>query len=282
MSATTTGISARLATITPEDAEELLLANDHNRSVERARVTQYANDLRNGTWDLNGEAIKVAESGRLLDGQHRLMAVLEADTPMTTLLITGLPDEAQETMDQGKPRSFADVLKLRGEKYCTGLAGATRMVFAYERDGVPFVISGRHGTPSVPQLSRTLERNPELRDSVRLAYEYMRRPWVPVTTIAGLHYLFASASQEDADDFVHRLASGADLGVDDPRYVLRERLIREHAQTDERRISAKVKTAFIVLAWNAYRQGEPLERLRWNPGGASPDRFPDIDGLVSR
>lgn len=278
MTTTDTGVKAELVTIAPEQAEDLLLRNDHNRSVETARVLQYAQDLRRGEWQINGEAIKVADTGRLLDGQHRLMAILEADTPMTTLLITGMPETTQETMDQGRPRSFADVLKLRGEKYCTGLAGACRIVFAYERDGVPFTVGGS-GSPSVPQLSRTLDRNPELRASTRLAYELMR-PWMPVTTLAGLHYLFATANQQDADAFVRGLASGAGLAADDARFVLRERLINEHAAHDERRIGAKVKMAFIVLAWNAWRTGEPLGRLRWNPGGAHPDEFPRIDGLA--
>ena len=107
MTTTDTGVKAELTTITPEQAEDLLLRNDHNRSIETARVLQYAQDLRRGEWQINGEAIKVADTGRLLDGQHRLMAILEADTPMTTLLITGMPETTQETMDQGRPRSFA-------------------------------------------------------------------------------------------------------------------------------------------------------------------------------
>lgn len=273
-----TTIQARLVVITPTLAEQLLDRNDHNRSVQTSRVRQYAADIRRGEWQVNGEAIKIAHDGRILDGQHRLMAILEADTEMQTLLITGLDHSTQETMDQGQPRSFADVLKLRGEKYHTGLAGASRIVFIYERDGIPFTVGGS-GQPSVPQLSRTLERNPDLRVSVKRAYALMR-PWMPVTLLGGLHYLFASADQEAADAFTDSLASGTNLAPGNPIYVLRERLIYEHAATDERRISARVKAAFVVISWNAFMDGEDIEKLRWIPGGANPDRFPLIRGLA--
>jgi hypothetical protein len=30
-----------------------------------------------------------------------------------------------------------------------------------------------------------------------------------------------------------------------------------------------------IKAWNAYRSGETIELLRWSPGGAKPERFPE-------
>lgn len=272
----TTPIAAKLATITPEQAEALLAANTHNRSPRQSFVDQYAADMRAGAWQLNGEAIKVATDGQILDGQHRLMAIVEAGTPVETLIITGLPNEAQETMDQGRSRSFGDVLKLRGEAYYAALASATRILAIYERDGIPILSFGRP-SPTVQQMSRTLDRNPHLRESVKLIYSDLRK-WLPTAAMVTLHYLFASVSQEDADDFFAKLATGENLDASSPIYVLRERLMREHYEA--LRLNPRVKVAFIIKAWNAYRRGETIKRLQWNAGGSSPDKFPAIDGLA--
>lgn len=277
----TTGIVARLVTVTPKLAESLIeTKNKHNRSVDHARVDQYAADIRRGEWMVNGEAIKISADGQVLDGQHRLLAVLEAGMSIDTLLISGLPPASQETMDQGKARTFSDVLKLRGEKdYCV-LAAATRIVCVYERDGVPFS-QGYKAAPSNNQASRTLERNPGIRESCALANK-LRRPWLTVSTAGALHYLLSQADEDGAgaSDFFTRLMTGENLERSSPIYTLRERLIGEHYTTDERRLQPKVKLAFIVKAWNAYQDGTPLLRLRWNPGGAHPEPFPAARGLA--
>ena len=275
MTGETGKVEARVVTITPKIANQLLLRNTHNRPVRTAAIEQYAADMRKGDWQVNGEAIKISVDGHVLDGQHRLYAVLEADASMTTLLITGLPQKAQETMDQGRARTFGDVLKLRGEHDYFNLAAAVRIVCIYEQHGIPIQPRGTVA-PSVQQLSRTLERNPEIRESVKLGSS-LRRSWLSASVIAGLHFLFSIADHADAEDFIKRVCTGENLAVDDPRYVLRERLIREDREATG--LHVKVKTAFVVRAWNAYRSGEAITRLMWNPGGSNPDRFPAIDGL---
>lgn len=254
----TNGLSAKIVTITPKLALQLLGRNTHNRSVVQARVDQYATDMRKGDWQVNGEAIKISSDGQILDGQHRLMAVLEADTSIESLLITGLPPAAQETMDTSTwpPRS-----------------GSSASMSATSSGAGRPAVNG-----SVKQLSRTLERNPEIRDSVKLAAS-LRRSWLGVSVMAGMHYLFATADRDDADDFINKLATGESLTSADPIYVLRERLIKEHY--DAGGLHSRVKFAFLVRAWNAYRRGETLSRLVWTPGGAHPDRFPEIDGLAT-
>lgn len=269
------GVQAKIMTVTPALAERLLARNTHNRRVTFSRVDQYAADMRNGDWQLNGEAIKISSTGQVLDGQHRLMAILEADVDVQVLLITGLPADTQETMDQGRNRSFGDVLKLRGESSCFALAAAVRYVATYEQHGVPVSTDFRRPM-SVKELARSLDRNPEIRDSLKFALT-LRRSWLPVSAVAALHYLFSTVSPEDAEDFFRKVCTGENLAATDAAYLLRERLIKEHH--DASGLHLRVKIAFIVRAWNAYRQGESLRRLVWNPGGANPDRFPRIDGL---
>lgn len=62
--------------ITPDIAKEMLERNLNNRSVSPSRVDMYADDMARGEWQANGEAICFNESGNLINGQHRLMAVV--------------------------------------------------------------------------------------------------------------------------------------------------------------------------------------------------------------
>jgi hypothetical protein len=87
------------------------------------------------------------------------------------------------------PQSLADVLKLRGESYYQPLATAARALCTYELYG-DILLPPYAAAPTVQQASRTLERNPELRDSVAFAFNH-RRPWMPATFMACLHFLFA-------------------------------------------------------------------------------------------
>ena len=129
-------ITAKVETITPEIAKTMLGENVNNRRISRDNVNLFAREMRNGEWRFNGEAIKFGKDGRLLDGQHRLLAVIAADKPLTTLVIRGLEDETQQTMDSGKTRTLGDVLTLRGEKNSTQLASLARAVYLADQLGI--------------------------------------------------------------------------------------------------------------------------------------------------
>lgn len=277
MTTDASGVQARLIEVSPALAEKWLQKNTHNRKLVTARVAQYAADMRKGDWQFNGEAIKLAADGTILDGQHRLEAILDADVTLQLLVITGLPLQAQESMDQGRPRAFGDTLKLRGEKNYLNLAAVVRQLFLYERYGLPFKPAGA-AQPTVHQLSRILERNPDVRDSLEKIAS-LRRSWLPVSLMATLHYLFCAVNEEDANDFFAKLASGENLTSGSPVYVLRERLIEEKYAADGG-LTMKTVAAFVIRTWNAYQDGEQLARLVWNPGGAHAQAFPAIRGLA--
>lgn len=267
-----TEISARLVTITPKLAQSLIEhRNNSNRDVTLARVEQYAEDIRRGAWIVNGEAIKISRDGEVLDGQHRLLAVLQAEAPITSVLITGLPPEAQESMDQGRPRTFADVLKLRGEKDYNVLAATVRIVATYERSGIP--LPGYIFSPSNQQLSATLKRNPGIRDSRQLANR-IRQPWLNVSVVAAMHYLFSAVNEDDANGFFTQLLTDEHPAA--PIAALRARLLAEHHDIEHPRSHVRTRIAYVVKTWNAWQDGDDDVELSW----LNDEPFPKISGLA--
>lgn len=101
-----------LVWMTPEMAYEILQANPLNRPIRVAKVNKIADDIRNGKWDDNGDTIRInIDTGDLIDGQHRLNAVFEAQTPVWMRVVRIKPTFR---IDDNTPRSLADKLIMSG------------------------------------------------------------------------------------------------------------------------------------------------------------------------
>lgn len=257
--------------IGPDEAKEILLGNTHNRHLRSRVVNMYADDMRSGAWRENGESIKIAVDGTVLDGQHRLHAIVESQTRHRVLVVTGLPMETQETVDGGAKRKFADVLKLRGEVNCVGLAAAVRRVHLWEAGGRRGLRGGVN--PTTTQMLTTLEKYPELRRSVQITALVGTHVPLPTSVLSLCHFLFERLDYEDTEFFFARLRDGVNLDQTDPIYVLRRTVV--NANTDRSRLVETQMIALVIKAWNAYREGRSIQVLSFKPGGSSPEKFPE-------
>src|SRR5216683_3522813 len=105
----------QIVTITPEMAMNLLEHNTLNRPLNDQHVQRISRQIIDGKWRFNGDTIKIADTNDVLDGQHRLWAVIEAKKPIETIIVYGIARDAFATIDTlRKPRSFADVVALNG------------------------------------------------------------------------------------------------------------------------------------------------------------------------
>lgn len=102
-------ISTQVEYVTPEIARRWLLTRAaQQRSLRPHRVGQYARDMRQGRWSLTHQGIAFSDAGHLIDGQHRLAAVIEAGVSVDMMVTRGLPSETFVGMDRGMLRSAAD------------------------------------------------------------------------------------------------------------------------------------------------------------------------------
>jgi hypothetical protein len=103
--------------ITPEMATKWLEGNTHNRSIRDSKVDQYARDMLSGKWRLTHQGIAFGGDGTLLDGQHRLWAIVNSNRPTRMMVARGVPDDAQRVIDDNLPRTVVDALKFsRGQE----------------------------------------------------------------------------------------------------------------------------------------------------------------------
>lgn len=107
--------------ITPDLAESYLSEHKNYRNPNKSRVQTYIRMMRNEQWKLS--IIIFDEDGKLIDGQHRLIAVIDSGLPQYFAVVTGYPCNSEVTLDNGQVRSRAQVLKAeRGVKNGTARA----------------------------------------------------------------------------------------------------------------------------------------------------------------
>ncbi len=109
------GVRIEKRTITPEIAIRWLEANDNNRPVSQMRVQQLAKDMTDGVFELTHQGIAFDSDGKLIDGQHRLWAVVESKKTVLMFVCFGLDrGEVVHYIDDGRPRSMTDKLGYGG------------------------------------------------------------------------------------------------------------------------------------------------------------------------
>lgn len=259
-------------TIGPVLAAEILRQNTNNRLVNKKLVDRYASDMANGNWRFIGDPIRRTQDGTLLDGQHRMEAVVKSDTKHEFLVITGLEAESQSVMDGGRPRRLGDVLRIAGEKHHVTLAAALTYVWGMD-NSVNFAIATANWRPSTAALLETLERHPGVRASCNAGQNLSTHIKVPGSIATFRHYQFGLIDEEDRDDFWRRLTKREFEGTDDPLAKLYMKMLEDAANT-QRRLDSITKHAMLVKAWNHYREGAQVKQLVWRRGGKNREKFP--------
>lgn len=264
--------TARVVDINPSLASEMLDKNVKNRKVSNRNFGTLVRAMTNGEWELNGEAIKVDSNGFVLDGQHRLHAILESGVTIRTFLIEGLPSSTQDTMDTGKSRGLADVLAIRGETNATVIAAVTRRIFLYRRYGLRSATMASFPT-TVKETLRFLDSNEWIKDLATPSSRIGRTAKLPGALTGLLMVAFGEIDQTDADDFFEKLMTGAGLDAGSPILALRKQLAKLHE--DKGATNQTYLAAIAVKAWNKYRAGESASLLKFSPGGANAEKFPE-------
>lgn len=262
-------LTVEVVEITPERAEDLLGHNEQNRGVAALVVDKYTRDMKAGKWALNGQTIKIGKTGRLLDGQHRLMACAKAGQSFPAIIVSGLEEDVFETFDLGARRSIGEILKDKGELNTSALGAALRQLWLLENG---FFMS-RGAAPTVAELLGTLERHPDLRNSIRHGRRVM--DVTAPTLVVALHYLFSRVNQHRADEYVERLIDGADLFAGHPILVLRDQLMKAKAKKKTGLPDAE-RAAWMIKAWNAYMTDRTVGRIKFQQIGPRREEFPAI------
>lgn len=101
--------------VTPAMAAKWLGHNDGNRKLREHRVKYFAEAMTRDEWKLTHQGIAIAKTGRLIDGQHRLRAIVLTGKTVPMLVTTDLEEDTYAVLDAGQARTMADRLQARSD-----------------------------------------------------------------------------------------------------------------------------------------------------------------------
>lgn len=264
----------RTVRIGPELAIKLLEADKliRNRKLVQSHVDALARDMKNDRWQPNGDAIRFSRDGDLMDGQHRLWAVVESGVPIDFLVVDGLDPEVMATIDTGRKRTFGDVLTIGGTKNAVVTAGALRWMYWWTKQR-KFAFSSIKPTHS--ELQAVLEKNQDIAEAASEIYGQAPKTLRLVTpsVLVFCYTLFKRADAQRAGQWISLLQTGANMDEKHPVHQLRERVIAN--RNAKAKLSSVDIAALTVKSWNQFKTGKRTKSLVWK----STEPFPDVEGL---
>lgn len=266
-------LSSSIKTINPQVAMALLKTGDRNRSLKRFWILRLAQAMKLGEWEL-AQPLMIDWDGNLLDGQHRMHAVIHAKLPIDFVVLSGYErGKVFCRVDDISPRRLKDWLYMQGEPLPDVLAAVIPMVARHERGMIPTsnMSAGFRMTPV--EGVDFLGAHPKIRASVVDAPGTVCL-LAPRSLLSFAHYLFAEKSKSGADSFLIDLVNGDVGGEGDPLYYLRDRL--KSNRVARQKFSRTEMLALIIKTWNADRAGKKVSGLRWRTQGPKPEAFPEV------
>lgn len=275
--------------MTPKQAQKLLEANTHNRPLSRTRVDYLVAAIQAGEWVLTHQGVGVATDGTLLDGQHRLTAIVKAGEAVPILLTTGLEPEAFAVIDTGFARNGRDVLTMAGVPYAQRIPPVVRLLSFYRSE------NRDRPMDFVPRMTNAAVLAAAQAEPLLVTMApYAERAAVSMGTrgmISGLMAAFVAIAQDAPElestrqEFMDRLANPVMLSQDSPVLSLRRWITVTVVSLPSRQRSQIVMYG-TIRAWNAFVEGRPLSRIsgqRWARDGApvistGPKEEDEVDG----
>lgn len=247
-------VQFKLVNVTVAMAKAWLEKNKSNRKVSKPLVAKWLRAMVADQWrgDDSPEGISIGVDGALLDGQHRLLALVEYGKPVRMLVIYNVSEEARKVMNSGRSRSVADTLKLHyGVEYPRPVVAAASRLRKYE--------TGERLSLSADEVLEIYRRhrigfqwwNAQTK-TIRLGGAYMSGPLV------FLH----KKNKKDVELFYDKLQSMAGLARNSPVHRIRDYLLMR----DKGGYSGAAEAALMVFtAFGHFQDKHTLSKLQLAP-----------------
>jgi len=256
-----------IETITPEKAQKMWESNlPRNRYFRKTLALGYSAQMKAGKWDDNtGEPVQFDVDNHLVNGQHRIWAIIDSKTTHTMVIVRGVPKESFANMDIGLKRTGGDILHIEGARQAIQMSGIIRKYLTLKKNYFGLTGGSRSREISNEMVLKEFRKRKgfwnDLNDQATEWYREFNRFMSP-SDIGGFYAYFNDKDEEAASRFFIRLCTGVDLGSGSAIRHLRNFLIKTKG---ERNTISKLRSAYIIKAWNLSKSRQSVDRLSFNP-----------------
>jgi hypothetical protein len=261
--------------VTPEIAQDWLEnRNLHNRRKSNVTARKYSKTIRGERWKCTHEGIAFDRDGFLIDGQHRLMAIVETGITVKMFVIPfveGMDEDTFGVLNSGNRRQAAQMLHFPGSAAAAAAAKILGVVDDSFSDGT-HVTGGVVATNAEnDEVLDVVDDWPELRSlttSTSAAYKTSRIP-------QSIHLaMLAQASRTRyaprMQSWIEGLSTGIGLGEEDARRFVMRRFVGAERQFSDASGRA-VGYRLLVKAWNCHATDKPMKKLQASLNEAVPE-----------
>lgn len=248
--------------ITPELAKEYLKLNKKNRAMNKNLVNTYVHDMVTQNWIVNGETIKFDLNGDLIDGQHRLAAIIQSGVSIEYTCIFDLPEKAFSTIDIGRRRTMGDTLSAVNIPSSSSMAALAKRMLQYDKG---YSIGNAQARVNIGITNNDIIEFVNENQDIMLTHVNSAKTYHQ--TFRGLNngdyafysYLFSRIDAQAAENFFNIL-TGVELApVNNPVTLLRNRLINNMGM--KTKMNKVLLSSYVVKAWNYHRNSAEITRL---------------------
>jgi hypothetical protein len=260
--------------ITPSRAKELLEGNINNRRVKTEVVIRYANDILAGRWKQDtAEFIKISNSGIVLDGQHRLYAIIKANTHVFMDICYGVEESVSDVLDTGCVRNATDVFKLNGIANDSSIPSIMQTYYLINNGH--FTSGQKNMRLTNAQLLEKYYENDKLWQDVCKKSHNWYLSFAKILAksfIGGFYSVFKEIDPDLAEKFMDELCSGINVS-NGTMLLLRNTFMKD--KMSHKKINNTLKTIFMIKAWNCFVKGTVLKKLSFD---SERENYPKILG----
>ena len=243
-------ITYSIEVITPHQAELWLQRNESNRNIRKNLVVKYARAIQAGNWHLTGDGVSLSENGNLLDGQHRLTAIVQTGMPVRMGVFRKVPERSQQYKDSGAVRTVADGLRMYNNEIHGSLVAAVCKLLHIFDTGAMFSLDYDETVSIYDQYQESFkwmqESIPKIKGVIRTA---------PV--LAPIVWAHANGMEEEAEAFWSGLSTGENLQKGSSILLLRrtfEHRVSGRSRMDRLHLAALTLSAMSLFCSNNTKQ----------------------------
>jgi hypothetical protein len=260
-------------TMTPALATTLLEGNTANRRLNPRRVRSLVTALTAGEYQFDGTPVRLADDGRVLDGQHRLEAVRASGVSVPMLLIKNLDPSIQLVLDTGKSRSFVDFLTIHGVTNATNAGATALLLWHWEEGHVASDVSWsyRPGPTHSGLWAFYQEHQDDIARAIKETLLVRRKIRIAPSVIATAFLILEDVDTDVASDFFSELRFEEGPG---PQVSVLVRVLNARRERSVRDFTQQEQLALLFKTWNLYRRDEVIDKLQWLQSRKKKEKFP--------
>lgn len=251
--------------INPNMAKEYLATMEKNHSVSKKKVEEYAETMRRKEWMMNGEAIVFDKDNKLVNGQHRLIAVIKSGMTVPFLVVKGVDSDCFLTYDSGKKRTAADAFDIEGVKNAKLISSVVRKGCILEDDRYAVIIDSRK------RASYTKKELLEKYNRYCDYYDWALKLAISLNNKLGLYSIadigavmshlkvYLDYETDDIEHFFKMLFQYKTTSDMNCLSYIRDKIVA--SSLNGTAIKPKVKQNMLIMCWNLYKDNRDMKRI---------------------